>query len=83
VSPLIFLFAESMQTKEMDWTRFNAVTAYEVWHQQLGHVPFLNIEQTIQHSLDLESLVGKKCLKDHKCSSCMIRKFFRIKGTRS
>ena len=36
-----------LQTEEMDCTRFNAATGYEVWHQRLGHVPFRNIEQTI------------------------------------
>ncbi len=40
-----------LQTEEMDWTRFNAVTGYKVWHQRLGHVPFWNIEETIQHSI--------------------------------
>ncbi len=63
-----------LQTEEMDWTRFNAATGYEVWHQRLGHVQFLNIEQTIQHSIGFESLVGKKYQKDHQCPSCMIRK---------
>ena len=55
----------------MDWTRFNAATSYEVWHQLLGHVPFRNIEQTIQHSIGLEGLIGKRYPKDHKCQSCM------------
>ena len=49
-----------LQTEEMGRTRFNAATGYEVWHQRLGHVPFRNIEQTIQHSFGLEELVGKK-----------------------
>jgi hypothetical protein len=63
-----------LQTKEIDGTRFNAATGYEVWHQRLGHVQFRNIEQTIQHSIGLKSLVGKKYQKDHKCPSCMIGK---------
>ena len=63
-----------LQTEEMDWTRFNAATGFEVWHQRLGHVTFWNIEPTIQHSIGLEGLVGKKYPKDHKCQSCMIGK---------
>ena len=63
-----------LQTEEMDWTRFNAANGYEVWHQRLGHVPFRNIEQTIQHSIGLEGLIGKRYPKDHKCLSCMIGK---------
>ena len=63
-----------LQTEEVDWTRFNAATGYEVWHQRLGHVMIRNIDQTIQHSIGLESLVGKKYRKDHKCPSGMIRK---------
>ena len=58
-----------LQTEEMDWTRFNAATGYEIWHQRLGHVPFRNIEQTIQHSIGLEGLIGKRYPKDHKCPS--------------
>ena len=58
----------------MDWTRFNAATRYEVWHQLLGHVPFRNIEQTIQHSIGLEGPIGKRDPKDHKFPSCMIGK---------
>ena len=56
MSPQFFLFAE---TEEMDWTLFNAATGYTVWHQRLGHVPFRNIEQTIQHLVGLEVLFGK------------------------
>ena len=48
-----------LQTDEMDWTRFKAATCYEVWHQRLGHVPFRNIEQTIQHSSGLEGMIRK------------------------
>ncbi len=58
----------------MDWTRFDAATGYKVWHQLLEHVPFWNIEKTIQHSIGLESLVGKKYPNNHKCPSCMIGK---------
>ncbi len=54
-----------LQTEEMDWTLFNAVTGYKVGHQQLGHTSFWNIEKTIQHLIGLESLVGKKYTKDH------------------
>ncbi len=54
-----------LQTKEMDWTRFNTAAGYEKWRQRLGHVPFLNIEQTIQYSIGLEGLVGKKYPKEN------------------
>ena len=63
-----------LQTEEMDWTRLNAATGYKVWHPRLGHVPFRNIEQTIQHSVGLQGLIGNKCPKDNKCPSCMIGK---------
>ena len=63
-----------LQTEEMDWTRFNAATGYEVWHQRLVHVPFRNNEQTIQHSVGSEGLIWKRYPKDHKCPSCMIGK---------
>ena len=53
---------------------FNTSTDYEVWHQRLGHAPFRNVEETIQHSVGLEGLVGKKYPKDRKCPSCMIDK---------
>ena len=61
-----------LQTEEMDWTQFNAATGYEVWHQRLGlldmcHFGILTIiEQTIQHSIGLERLIGKRYQKDHK-----------------
>ena len=61
-----------LQTEEMDWTRFNAATGYEIRHQRLGHVTFRNIEQTIKHWIGLEGLIGKRYPKDHMCPSCMI-----------
>jgi hypothetical protein len=33
-----------------------------------------NIEQTIQHSIELENLISKMCNRDHKCPSCMLGK---------
>ena len=60
--------------KKIDWTRLNAATGYEVWHQRLGHVPFRNIELTTQHSIGLEGLIRKRYPKDHECPSCMIGK---------
>ncbi len=51
--PIEFIYEPTdlfyLQTEEMDWTRFNAATGYEVWHQQLGHVQFQNVEKTIKH----------------------------------
>ena len=35
---------------------------------------FRNIEQTIQHSVGMERLIGERYLKDHKCPSFMIGK---------
>jgi hypothetical protein len=40
----------------------------------LGHVPHKNVEQKIPYSSGLESLVGKKFKRDHKCPSCMLGK---------
>ena len=36
--------------EEMDWTRFNAVSGYEMWHRRLGHVPYKNIERNIRRT---------------------------------
>ncbi len=58
----------------MDWTTYDNLTGYDLWHRRLGHVPNRNIEQTIQHSIGLENLVGKTCKRDQKCPSCMLRK---------
>jgi hypothetical protein len=35
-------------------------TGNEMWHQRLGHVPFRNIEQTIQHSIGFGKSGGKE-----------------------
>ena len=63
-----------LQTEEMDWTTYDALTGYDLWHRRLGHVPHRNIQQTIPHAIGLESLIGKSIKKDHKCPSCMIGK---------
>ena len=42
----------------MNWTTYDNLTGYDLWHRRLGHVPNRNIEQTIQHSIWLENLIG-------------------------
>jgi hypothetical protein len=63
-----------LQTKDMNWTTYDNLTGYDLWHRRLGHVPNRNIEQTIQHSIGLENLVGKKSKRDQNCPSCMLGK---------
>ena len=63
-----------LQTEDMDWTTYDNLTGYDLWHRRLGHVPNRNIEQTIQHSIGLENLIGKTCKRDQKCPSCMLGK---------
>ncbi len=50
-----------LQTEDMNWTTYDNLTGYDLWHRRLGHVPNRNIEQTIQHSIGLENLIGKTC----------------------
>ncbi len=50
-----------LQTEDMNWTTYDNLTGYDLWHRRLGHVLNRNIEQAIQHSIGLENLVGKTC----------------------
>ncbi len=56
----------------MDWTTFDALTSFDLWHQRLGHVLHRKIEQTILHAIGLEILLGKNCKRNNKCASCML-----------
>jgi hypothetical protein len=40
----------------MDWTRFELMTALDLWHCQLGHTPNKLIKLKIDHSTGLEKL---------------------------
>jgi hypothetical protein len=62
-----------LQTEDF-WTTYDNLTGYGLWHRRLGHVPNRDIEQTIQHSIGLENLVGKTCKQDQKCPWCMLGK---------
>ena len=63
-----------LQTENMDWTTFDALTGYDQWHRRLGHTPHQNIKDTINYSMGIEGLVGKKFKQEEKCPSCMIGK---------
>jgi hypothetical protein len=62
------------QTEDINWPTYENLAGYDLWHHSLGHVLNRNIEQTSQHSIGLENLVGKKCKRDQKCPSCMLWK---------
>ena len=63
-----------LQTEQMDWTTFEELTGYDLWHRRLGHIPHQNIKDTIHHSIGLEDLAKKRFKPDEKGPSCMIGK---------
>ena len=63
-----------LQTEVMDWTTFNALSGYDLWHRRLGPTPHQNIKEKINCSMGLEGLVGKKFNAEEKCPSCMVGK---------
>ena len=63
-----------LQTEQMDWTKFDHQLGYNLWHCRLAHAPKQNIKDTIEHSIGLEGLVGKRFDQDEKCPSCMLGK---------
>ncbi len=44
-----------LQTEDMNWTTYDNLTGFDLWHHRLGHVPNRNIEQAIQHSIGLRT----------------------------
>ena len=40
-----------LQSEQMDWTTFDKVSGYDLWHRRLGHTPHQNIMDTIIHSI--------------------------------
>ena len=63
-----------LQTEKMDWTTFERMTGYDLWHRRLGHTPNQFIKLSIDHSIGLEKLKAKKFSEHQKCPSCMIGK---------
>jgi hypothetical protein len=63
-----------LKIEQMDWTRFERMTGYDLWHRRLGHTPNKFIKLSIEHSIGLEKLNGKKFSEHQKCPSCMIGK---------
>ena len=45
-----------LQTEQMDWTKFDNHSGYDLWHRRLAHAPKQNIKDTIEHSIGLEGL---------------------------
>ena len=53
------------------------MTGYEscgLWHRRLGHVSYRAIKLSIEPSLGLENLKGKKLSEHQMCPSCAIGK---------
>ncbi len=54
------------------------MAGYDLWHRRirrrLGHTPNKFIKLSIEHSIGLEKLNGKRFNKHQKCSSCMFGK---------
>ena len=63
-----------LKIEQMDWTRFERMTGYDLWHRRLGHTPNKFIKLSIEHSIGLEKLNGKKFSEHQKCPSSMINK---------
>ncbi len=49
-----------LKLEQMDWTRFERVTGYDLWHRRLGPTPNKFIKLSIEHSIRLEKFNGKK-----------------------
>ncbi len=67
----------------MDWTTYDALMDFNLWHQRLGHVQHKNIEKTIQHATGLENAIGRKFKRDNKIDinvlpACWVRVHLRI-----
>ncbi len=62
---LIPLIREPLE--QMDWTRFERMTGYDLWHCLLGHTPNKFIKLLIEHSIGLEKLNGKNFSEQQKC----------------
>ncbi len=58
----------------MDWTRFERMTWYDLWHRRLGHAHNKFIKLSIEPSIGLEKLDGKKFSEHQKSPSFMIGK---------
>ena len=43
-----------LQTEQMDWTKFDNHSGYDLWHSRLAHAPKQNIKNTIEHSIGLK-----------------------------
>ena len=54
-----------LQTEKMDWTTFERMTGFDLWHRRLGHTPNRFIRLTIDHSIGLEK-PRKKQFSEHK-----------------
>ena len=63
-----------LQTEKMDWSTFKRMTGFDLWLRRLGHTPNRFIKLSIDHSLGLEKLKGKKFSEYQKCPSYTIGK---------
>jgi hypothetical protein len=63
-----------LQTEKMEWTTFERMTGFDLWHRRLGHTPNRFIRLSIDHNIGLEKLRNKKFSEHQKCPSCMIGK---------
>ena len=49
-----------LQTEKMEWTTFERMTGFDLWHRRLGHTPNRFIKLSINHTIGLEKLQNKK-----------------------
>ena len=63
-----------LKTEPIDWTSFDKLNGYDLWHKRMGHCSYRNIRDTIPHSIGLESLKGQTYDEQTECPSCMIGK---------
>ena len=61
-----------LQTEEMEWTTFERMTGYDLWHRRLGHTPNRFIKSTIDHTIGLEKLRNKKFSEQRRASEMPI-----------
>jgi hypothetical protein len=59
-----------LKIEQMDWTRFERMAGYDLWHRRLGHTPNKFTKLLIEHSIGLEKLNGKKFSEHQKRPSC-------------
>ncbi len=63
-----------LQTEQMEWTKVDRLSGFNLWYPRSAHAPRQNIKDTVEHSIGLEDLIGKRFDQNEKCPSCMVGK---------